>query len=65
MIDQDKMRALARGLRAAGPLACREAADAINLLLAELEAAAADKRDGHRYRELRELLLAGDIPMSE
>ncbi|WP_249180444.1 hypothetical protein [Burkholderia vietnamiensis] len=39
MIDQDKMRALAEGLRAAGPLACREAADAIDLLLAELEAA--------------------------
>lgn len=45
MIDQDKMRALAKGLRAAGPLACREAADAIDLLLAELEAAAADKRE--------------------
>lgn len=39
MIDQDKMRALAKGLRAAGPLACREAADAIDLLLAEVEAA--------------------------
>ncbi|WP_175992295.1 hypothetical protein [Burkholderia vietnamiensis] len=64
-IDQDKMRALARGLRAAGPLACREAADAIDLLLAEVEAAATDKRDGHRYRELLGLLLAGDIPMSE
>ncbi|HDR9036072.1 TPA: hypothetical protein QDB07_003580 [Burkholderia vietnamiensis] len=38
MIDQDKMRALAEGLRAAGPLACREAADAIDLLLAEVEA---------------------------
>lgn len=50
MIDQDKMRALA--------LMCREqskngmigstlaqAADAIDLLLAEVEAAAADKRD--------------------
>ncbi|MDN7820473.1 hypothetical protein [Burkholderia vietnamiensis] len=38
MINQDKMRALAEGLRAAGPLACREAADAIDLLLAEVEA---------------------------
>ncbi|HDR9087152.1 TPA: hypothetical protein QDB10_003065 [Burkholderia vietnamiensis] len=34
-------------------------------LRAELEAAAADKRDGNRYRELLGLLLAGDIPMSE
>ncbi|CAG9225656.1 hypothetical protein [Burkholderia vietnamiensis] len=41
------------------------AADAIDLLLAEVEAAAADKRDGHRYRELLGLLLAGDIPMPE
>lgn len=42
MIDQDNMRALAKGLRAAGPLACREAADAIYALLEELEAAAAE-----------------------
>ncbi|MDW9243706.1 hypothetical protein [Burkholderia cepacia] len=34
-------------------------------LRAELAAAAADKRDGHRYRELLGLLLAGDIPMPE
>ncbi|MBU9439919.1 hypothetical protein KTE91_33115 [Burkholderia multivorans] len=37
----------------------------IRKLKAALEAAAADKRDGHRYRELLGLLLAGDIPMSE
>lgn len=51
MIDQDKMRALVAKLR--GPLnkfdnwaaAYSECADAIDLLLAELEAAAADKRD--------------------
>lgn len=42
-----------------------EAAAAIDLLLAELEAAAADKRDENRYRELLGLLLAGDIPMLE
>ncbi|ENH6339273.1 hypothetical protein ABWH74_002614 [Burkholderia vietnamiensis] len=129
MIDQDKMRALAKTLRAwnwrNNPLP-NQAADAIDLLLAEveaanmqltvpdwaegddqawdkvtpavawhlierhgenwahigrmmqayldahtatlraeLEAAAADKRDGHRYRELLGLLLAGDIPMLE
>ncbi|HDR9227856.1 TPA: hypothetical protein QDB19_004107 [Burkholderia vietnamiensis] len=43
MIDQDKMRALAKGLRAAGPLACREAADAIDLLLAEVEQSRIDQ----------------------
>ncbi|MBH9645092.1 hypothetical protein [Burkholderia vietnamiensis] len=37
----------------------------IRRLKADLEAAAADKRDGHRYRELLGLLLAGDIPMPE
>ncbi|MCA8177499.1 helix-turn-helix domain-containing protein [Burkholderia multivorans] len=48
MIDTDKMRALAHQLRAWNwlndPLA-NQAADAINLLLAELKAAAADKRE--------------------
>ncbi|HIE4431967.1 TPA: hypothetical protein ACXM9H_002975 [Burkholderia multivorans] len=53
MIDQDKMRALANHLREFDVRHCliqnttdyRAAADAIDLLLAELEAAAADKRD--------------------
>lgn len=56
MIDQDKMRALAARLRDEAELAdfayrgnyasfVRESADAIDLLLAELEAAAADKRE--------------------
>jgi len=47
MIDQDKMRALAHQLRAWNWLndpIPNQAADAINLLLAELEAAAADKQ---------------------
>ncbi|HDR9164656.1 TPA: hypothetical protein QDB28_005087 [Burkholderia vietnamiensis] len=76
MIDQDKMRALAARHREEAELAeyanrnsyaafMRESANAIDLLLAEVEATAADKRDGHRYRELLGLLLAGDIPMSE
>lgn len=115
MIDQNKMRALAKELRREyvfrlGLVApeyrdkvsrtSADAADAIDLLLAEveaakeqsrkwqaltessqqvaemaqrradklraeLEAATADKRDGHRYRELLGLLLAGDIPMPE
>ncbi|MBU9592708.1 hypothetical protein [Burkholderia multivorans] len=75
MIDQDKMWALAKCLRADADFAGEresgsfdlryEAADVIDLLLAEVEAAAADKRDGHRYRELLGLLLAGDIPMPE
>lgn len=47
MIDQNKMRALAAHLR--GPFGyctdlSEEVADAIDLLLAEVEAAAADKR---------------------
>ncbi|PRH11007.1 hypothetical protein [Burkholderia multivorans] len=60
MIDQDKMRALAKCLRADADFAGEresgsfdlryEAADAIDLLLAEVEAAAADKRDAERYR---------------
>ncbi|HDR8979459.1 TPA: hypothetical protein QDA90_004263 [Burkholderia vietnamiensis] len=58
MIDQDKMRALVAKLR--GPLnkfdnwaaAYSECADAIDLLLAELEAAAADKRDALAFRDL-------------
>jgi hypothetical protein len=37
----------------------------IRKLKAELEAREADRRDGHRYRELLGLLLAGDIPMPE
>ncbi|MBR8228049.1 hypothetical protein KDX05_06955 [Burkholderia vietnamiensis] len=75
MIDQDKMRALAAIFRRRSSPQVQsnpwlredytKAADAIDLLLAEVEAAAADKRDGHRYRELLGLLLAGDIPMSE
>ncbi|WP_241300832.1 hypothetical protein [Burkholderia cenocepacia] len=64
MIDQDKMRALVAKLR--GPLAkfdnfaagYSEAADAIDLLLAELEAAAADKRDAERWRKLKSELHA-------
>ncbi|WP_261520109.1 hypothetical protein [Burkholderia multivorans] len=59
MIDTDKMKALAAKLRSMPkaydvelPTAV-EAADAINLLLAELKAAAADKRDAERYRTLR------------
>lgn len=70
MIDQDKMRALVAVLRkykGTGFVVddCHAAADAIDLLLAEVEAAVADKRDGHRYRELLGLLLASDIPMPE
>ncbi|HDR9048806.1 TPA: hypothetical protein QDA94_003039 [Burkholderia vietnamiensis] len=42
MIDQDKMRFMATRLRAMDLTTCAEAADAIDLLLAELEAAAAD-----------------------
>ncbi|MBU9236713.1 hypothetical protein KTD19_30560 [Burkholderia multivorans] len=53
MIDTDKMRALANHLREFDVRHCliqnttdyRAAADAIDLLLAEVEAAAADKRD--------------------
>ena len=68
MIDQDKMRALATRLREDYDFSLSitstryrdavsrtpiEAADAIDLLLAEVEAAAADKRDAERYRHLR------------
>lgn len=60
MIDQDKMRALAAKLRERdafnsmhGDPILLDAADAIDLLLAELEAAAADKRDAERYRWMR------------
>lgn len=52
MIDQDKMRALAKRLSEVSAVYSKgqvadihEAADAIDLLLAEVEAAAADKRD--------------------
>lgn len=55
MIDTDKMRALVAKLRELVPgegewttlaeASCSRAADAIDLLLAELEAAAADKRE--------------------
>lgn len=80
MIDTEKIKALAEKLRedyrnsikvlpwpyrSAISSTPMEAAAAIDLLLAELEAAAADKRDENRYRELLGLLLAGDIPMSE
>lgn len=55
MIDQNKMRALAAHLR--GPFGyctdlSEEAADAIDLLLAEVEAAAADKRNALAFRDL-------------
>jgi hypothetical protein len=60
MIDQDNMRALAAKLRERdefnsmhGDPILLDAADAIDLLLAELEAAVADKRDADRYRALR------------
>lgn len=60
MIDQDKMRALAHQLRAWNWLndpIPNQAADAINLLLAELEAAAADKRDAEKIEQAaREVL---------
>ncbi|WP_124492310.1 hypothetical protein [Burkholderia stagnalis] len=52
MIDQDKMRFMATRLRAMDLTTCAEAADAIDLLLAELEAAAADKRDALAFRDL-------------
>ncbi|AOI76093.1 hypothetical protein [Burkholderia sp. NRF60-BP8] len=65
MIDQDKMRALAARLRVTakdrhshGLLVTAaeidEAADAIDLLLTEVEATAVDKRDAERYRALRD-----------
>ncbi|KVN72779.1 hypothetical protein WT15_27265 [Burkholderia stagnalis] len=58
MIDQDKMRALAAELRKYTGRThivsdATAAADAIDLLLEELEAAAADKRDAERYRFMR------------
>ncbi|MBU9398124.1 hypothetical protein KTE13_00045 [Burkholderia multivorans] len=74
MIDQDKMRALAAELRAnheamkswmpthqleSSPAS--KGADAIDLLLAELEAAAADKRDAERYRWMAEHFLGADF----
>ncbi|CAK0035101.1 hypothetical protein [Burkholderia pseudomallei] len=67
MIDQDKMRALAKELRREyvfrlGLVApeyrdkvsrtSADAADAIDLLLAEVEAAAADKRNALAFRDL-------------
>ena len=54
MIDQEKIRFMATRLRAMDLTTCAEAADAIDLLLADLEAAAADKRDAERYRWLRD-----------
>lgn len=56
MIDQDKMRALAVELRKYTGTGCvvddaHAAADAIDLLLAEVEAAAADKRDAWRMMD--------------
>ncbi|WP_181146474.1 hypothetical protein [Burkholderia multivorans] len=67
MIDTDKMRALAKCLRADADFAGEresgsfdlryEAADVIDLLLAEVEAAAADKRDAEKIkRAAREVL---------
>lgn len=63
MIDQDKMRALAKRLRdtQADCADSTEAADAIDLLLAEVEAAAADKRDAERYRWMAEHFLGADF----
>ncbi|KVV20333.1 hypothetical protein WK78_29045 [Burkholderia cepacia] len=67
MIDQDKMRALATELR--GPCTSwteqqklRQAGNAIDLLLAELEAAAADKRDAKRYRLLNSIPFGPGVP---
>ncbi|UVE57662.1 hypothetical protein [Burkholderia sp. EMB26] len=66
MIDQDKMRALATELR--GPCTSwteqqklRQAGNAIDLLLAELEAAAADKRDAERWRIVHEFIPEGEL----
>lgn len=60
MIDQDKMRALAHQLRAWNWLndpIPNQAADAIDLLLAEVEASAADKRDAEKIEQAaREVL---------
>ncbi|WP_261513183.1 hypothetical protein [Burkholderia multivorans] len=71
MIDQDKMRALAKCLRADADFAGEresgsfdlryEAADAIDLLLAEVEASAEDKRDAERYRWMAEHFLGADF----
>ncbi|WP_147723755.1 hypothetical protein [Burkholderia pseudomallei] len=63
MIDQDKMRALVSETRHMADIAIElgwngcaehftECADAIDLLLAEVEAAAADKRDALTFRDL-------------
>lgn len=70
MIDTEKMKALAAKLRkytGSGFVVddATEAADAIDTLLAALEAAAADKRDAERYRGLFDALHRGDIPMKE
>ncbi|WP_261534454.1 hypothetical protein [Burkholderia multivorans] len=59
MIDISKMKALAKHLRVT-QADCNDsvkAADAIDLLLAELEAAAADKRDADRYHTFRKINL--------
>lgn len=68
MIDQAKMRALAAKLRSMPkaydvelPTAV-EAADAIDLLLAEVEAAAADKRDAERWRGMVKWIVENDGP---
>ncbi|CAJ4664948.1 Uncharacterised protein [Burkholderia pseudomallei] len=63
MIDQDKMRALVSETRHMADIAIElgwngcaehftECADAIDLLLAEVEAAAADKRNALAFRDL-------------
>ncbi|MVZ85562.1 hypothetical protein GPZ74_16355 [Burkholderia pseudomallei] len=63
MIDQDKMRALVSETRHMADIAVElgwngcaehftECADAIDLLLAEVEAAAADKRNALAFRDL-------------
>ncbi|AOK33928.1 hypothetical protein [Burkholderia cenocepacia] len=64
MIDQDKIQALAAKLRGWNWMndpVPQEAADAIDLLLAEVEAAAADKRDA-RTALTRVKELVNDLP---
>lgn len=74
MIDQDKIRALSMCIRADADFSNegenwafdlrREAADAIDLLLAEVEAAAADKRDAERYRFIKSKTKTFSLDMS-
>lgn len=68
MIDQDKLRALVSETRHMADIAVElgwngcaehftECADAIDLLLAEVEAAAADKRNALAFRDLMEAVI--------